>query len=267
MLTFIATPIGNIADITLRAIEVLKKAEVIICEDTRVAKKLVFMLEERVKGVFGKKQYISFFEHNQRKFFSNISPCFFEKEVVYMSDAGMPSISDPGAKLVKYCQKHNIKYDVLPGPNAAITAFVASGFEGEFCFCGFLPSKGSQREEKLKKILNLTKHSILYESPKRIEKLLKEIILIDKNREVFLAKELTKKFQRFFKGKAEEIEIDNPKGEWCVVISPSSSKKDNFDSFLQEIISLEIPTKLKAKILSRLTSFSAKKWYERLVQS
>ena len=165
MLLFVPTPIGNLDDISKRAFLALNDAEIVFCEDTRVTKKLLNLLNIPLN-----KEFISLHSHNEDKVLSKLDPQTLKsKNCVYVSDAGMPGISDPGSKLVKFAQKHNIPYSVIPGANAALTAFVASGFEGDFCFHAFLPHKGKEREEKLKEILNSGKIAILYESPHRIE--------------------------------------------------------------------------------------------------
>ena len=143
MLTLVPTPIGNIGDITLRAMEALGSADTLLCEDTRVTKKLIQILKERYNLTCKENQeFISLHSHNEHHFVQNLSPDFFEKNVVYASDAGMPGISDPGAVLVRYCIENKISYDVLPGANAVLTSYVASGFnETSFLFFGFLPHK------------------------------------------------------------------------------------------------------------------------------
>ncbi|MCF6201048.1 MAG: 16S rRNA (cytidine(1402)-2'-O)-methyltransferase, partial [Hydrogenimonas sp.] len=219
MLTLLPTPIGNIEDITLRTLRVLEEAEILLCEDTRVTKKLINLLQERHGLKHKIEKFISIHSHNEERVVNSFEPSFFEKNVVYMSDAGMPCISDPGAILVEYCQKHQIPYTVLPGPSAAVTAYAASGFnEKEFLFYGFLPHKGAQRARELKRLLLEPFPVILYEAPHRIEKLFAEISAIEPQREVFAAKEITKRHERFFKDEAKELERKIrgtlAKGEW-----------------------------------------------------
>ncbi len=270
MLTLVPTPIGNIEDITLRAIKALESADLFLCEDTRVARKLIKLLQDRLSITVKSSKYLSFHEHNQESFLSKLEPSFFKQNIVYISDAGMPCISDPGAKLVEYCIKNEIEYDVLPGPSAAITAFAASGFEGRFTFFGFLPHKGKDRKKRLEEVLDSPYFSIVFEAPHRLLKFLNEIENIDNDREIFLAKELTKRYQRFFKGTVGEI-LDliknvDIKGEWVAVISP---KKESFSQSAltkQDILSLNISKKEKAKLLSKITSKSVKECYEELIR-
>ncbi len=264
MLRLVPTPIGNLEDITFRALKALKEADILLAEDTRVIKRLLHLLSQKYGTEFNPKKILSFHEHNQHRFLENIEPSFFDSSVVYVSDAGMPGISDPGSELVRYAQTHGIPYEVLPGPSAAIAAFVASGYEGEFTFFAFLPHKGEQRAVKLKEVLSHPYHSILYEAPHRLLKLLKEIRDIDENRELFLAKELTKKYERFYKGGAgelyERLKDENIKGEWVVVITPAKKEAD-----IEAILKLDIPKKEKAKMLAKVTDKSIKEWYKSLI--
>ena len=271
MLTFVPTPIGNIADISLRTLEVLSKTDVILCEDTRVTKQLLFILQDRYNlKINPNLQFISLHSHNEKEFIEKLSPSFFEKNVVYVSDAGMPVVSDPGALLVAYMQENNIEYDVLPGANAVLTAYVASGFNAnQFLFWGFLPHKGKERTLSLNNALYSGYVTILYEAPHRLQKLLKEISSIDKKREIFLAKELTKKYQKYFKGTALELleELQNNfKGEWVVILDKSLTCKNNVSSITTEdIMALEIPKKQKAKLISKLTGQNVKEVYGELI--
>ncbi len=154
MLTLVPTPIGNIADISLRALQALQDADILLCEDTRVTKKLLHILEERHGLIRKEQQFISLHSHNEAAFVEKLTPDFFNDNVVYVSDAGMPGISDPGQLLVRYCLDHGIVYDVLPGANALLTAFVASGFvQTQMLFFGFLPHKGKERKSALQSAL------------------------------------------------------------------------------------------------------------------
>ena len=259
MLLFVPTPIGNLDDISKRALLALNDAEIVFCEDTRVTKKLLNLLNIPLN-----KEFISLHSHNEDKVLSKLDPQILKsKNCIYVSDAGMPGISDPGSKLVKFAQKHNIPYSVIPGANAALTAFVASGFEGDFCFHAFLPHKGKEREEKLKEILNSGKIAILYESPHRIEKLINELKELIPEREVFLAKELTKIHESFFKAKAKDITIPNTKGEWVVVIDKDKKAK-KLELSYEDILNLPLPIKEKSKLLAQISNKSAKEIYKEL---
>jgi 16S rRNA (cytidine1402-2'-O)-methyltransferase len=223
MITFIPTPIGNPQDITIRAMRAFEKATLFLCEDTRQTKKLLRLLESRFEMLYPEALFYSFNEHNGQERIDTLGERFEEYNVVYVSDAGMPIISDPGQLLVAYCQENNLKYDVFPGASAVTTAYAASGFEeGKFLFYAFLPHKGKERSVGLHDTLNNGFNTVLYESPHRLEKLLEEIVAIDSSRELFLAKEISKKYQKYYRGSAREI-LDTLKsltirGEWVVVI-------------------------------------------------
>ena len=268
MVIFIPTPIGNILDITYRAVEVLQKLDLIFCEDTRVTKNLLKLLQERLDISFPDYELVSFNEHNAKKRLKEYGKKIKSLNVGFMSDAGMPAISDPGSELVRFCQAEKIEYDFLPGASVAPLVYAASGFEsGKFYFYGFLPSKGQKREKELLELLNLPMDIVLYEAPHRIIKLLEEIVLIDEQRELFVAKELTKKFQRYFFGSAKEIlqqlKTISIKGEWALVIK--AAPKDR-SSDIKEILSLDLAPKKKAKLLAKATNRSVKEWYDELTK-
>jgi len=260
LLTFVPTPIGNLEDISQRALEALKNSEIIFCEDTRVTKKLLNLLHISLN-----KTFISMHSHNEKEIISKLDPQTLKtKECVYVSDAGMPGISDPGSKLVQFCQENEIAYTVIPGANAALTAYVASGFEGEFCFWMFLPHKGKERTDKLKEIINSDKIAILYESPHRIEKLINELKTLIPERYVFLAKELTKIHETYIKAKVKDLNLPNTKGEWVVVIDKGNNKKNNLTLSYEEISNLPLPLKEKSKLLAKISDKSAKEIYKEL---
>jgi len=259
LLSLVPTPIGNLKDISQRALEALKTAQIIFCEDTRITKKLLNLLEIPLN-----KEFISMHSHNEKEALSKLNPELLKtKECVYVSDAGMPGISDPGSKLIQYCQKNGIPYTVIPGANAALTAYVASGFEGEFCFWMFLPHKGKERLDKLNEIINSGKIAVLYESPHRIEKLIKELKELIPQREVFLAKEMTKVHETYIKAKAKDLNLPNTKGEWVVVIDNGESKKDLTLTY-DDILNLSLPPKEKSKLLAKISDKSAKEIYKEL---
>jgi 16S rRNA (cytidine1402-2'-O)-methyltransferase len=259
LLTLVPTPIGNLSDISKRAIEALNEADIVFCEDTRVTKKLLSLLQIDLN-----KTFIAMHSHNENEIISKIDVSIFDKNVVYVSDAGMPGISDPGSKLIQFAQENNIKYDVIPGANALLTAFVASGFEGEFTFFGFLPHKGKDREKKLNNVINHDKIAILYESPHRIEKLLSELKKEIPNRIVFFAKELTKMYQTFIKDEVKNINLNNTKGEWVVIID-KTEKNDVLTFTYDDILALKLHPKEKAKLLSQISTKSTKEIYNELI--
>ncbi len=268
MLTLVPTPIGNLDDISKRAITALLEAELIYCEDTRVTKKLLQLLSERENLEFNCKDFKSFHSHNENQILKNLSPEDFNKNIVYVSDAGMPCVSDPGATLVQYCIENSLEYDVIPGANAVLTAFAMSGFlNTEFTFFGFLAHKGKERREKLTKVMQSNTLSILYESPHRLLKTLEEIKDIDENRTIFLAKEITKLHQKSFKDRAiniyEKFLSENIRGEWVIVIEPAQTSGESLE--FADIESLDIAPKIKAKLLAKMTGKSVKEIYQQLL--
>ncbi|CAA6799455.1 MAG: rRNA small subunit methyltransferase I [uncultured Sulfurovum sp.] len=272
MLTFIPTPIGNPQDITIRALKEFEKASLFLCEDTRETKRLLRILEERFDFAYpsDEVEFLSFHEHNGAERLGEVASRLADEAVVYVSDAGMPVISDPGQLLVEHCQEHKISYDVLPGGTAVTTAYAASGFkEGEFTFSAFLPQKGSERSSSLIEMMNRSINVVLYEAPHRIEKLITEIAHIDEEREVFFSKELSKKFQNYYRGSAKEIleqfesgSINN-RGEWVVVIAAKKEKVNAL--YVDDILAFDLQPKVKAKLLAKLTDKSVKEWYNELI--
>lgn len=220
-LIIVPTPIGNLEDITLRAIRVLKEADLIFAEDTRVTKKLLSHFDI-LKTVY------PFHAHNEHKSLSNaIDKIKTNGITVLVSDAGTPGISDPGFLLVRECLSNDIEIECLPGPAALIPAIVASGFPCDrFVFEGFLPHKKG-RQTRLKAIAEEKRTTILYESPHRLVKCLDQIVeFMGENRNVCVARELTKMYEEFQRGTALEVkkhyENHPPKGEIVIVIEGSN---------------------------------------------
>ena len=270
MLTFIPTPIGNPQDITIRAIRQFEKAELFLCEDTRETKKLLRLLEERFEMTYPEADFVSFNEHNGHQRLTEYADVISSKNVVYVSDAGMPVISDPGQILVAFCQEKGIAYDVLPGASAVTTAYAAAGFEeGKFLFYAFLPHKGKERAAALAEAMNNGYNTVLYESPHRLEKLLDEIVEVDENRELFLAKELSKKYQNYYRGTAKSLknqfENETIRGEWVVVISAKKQEEKRLS--FTEVLGLDLPPKPKAKLLAQLSDKSVKEWNQELINT
>lgn len=270
MLYFIPTPIGNLADISLRALSALRECSVLLCEDTRVSKSLITLLNQRFDAKININKFISVHSHNETEFISGLEAGFFDQNIAYMSDAGMPGISDPGAKLVRYALKNGVEFEVLPGANAALVALVSSGLsDKEFIFLGFLPNTGSDRKIAISNALNQPYAAIIYESPRRILSLISSIAEQDSSREIFAIKEISKKFQSRFFGSAQSVLLDiknaNTDGEWCVVISPNKLSINTQRISVDDINSLDITPKQKAKLLSKITGKSAKSIYAELI--
>ncbi len=266
MVYLIPTPIGNIDDISVRSLKLLAEMQTLLCEDTRVTKKLLNLLSLRHNIKFKINQFISFHSHNDKKVLSSLDMDIFSKNVAFLSDAGMPCISDPGASLVQFCQKNSLPYEVLPGANAALLAYASSGFDlSEFNFFGFLPHKGKDRENELSKVVDSTTTTILYESPHRILKLSQELAKVSPNRKLFAIKEATKKFEKKFFASCKEflyfLESIDTRGEWTLVLEP---KTKEFGAAInkEDISGLDIHPKQKAKLLAKLTGKSIKECYE-----
>ena len=225
VLYIVGTPIGNLSDLSPRALNILKNVSIIACEDTRETKKIMSKYEF-------KNKLISFNKHNsQKKIPILVNDLNSGKSVALVSDAGMPSICDPGEELVKYSKSKGINIICVPGPCAAITALVSSGLpSSKFTFEGFLPKKKSEREKILIEISNNEKTTILFESPYRFKKLLNELKeYFGGEREIQVSRELTKKFGEHIGNNINEV-IDHFKekevlGEITVVIKGKNKKK------------------------------------------
>ena len=270
MLHFIPTPIGNLEDISLRSLRVLERVSTLFCEDTRVTKRLLHLLSERFDFHPNIQNFISLHSHNEISLLEKLDPALFEEEVAYMSDAGMPGISDPGCALVAYAQRHDIPYQILPGANAALLAYVASGYcETKFLFFGFLPHKGKAREESLHEALYSGYTTILYEAPHRLMKLLEQIEKIEPDREIFLLKEATKLYEKRFRGTARsllsQLSGERIKGEWVAVLK--ASRKAHAAITTEDILALDLPKKQTAKLLARITGKSPKECYQTLLDN
>ena len=271
MLTFVPTPLGNLQDITYRALSVFETTQLFLCEDTRVTRHLLDLLHERgYLAALPEAEFLSFNEHNGPARLKQIADRLGSEAVVYVSDAGMPAISDPGQLLVAWCQEREIPYDVLPGPSAVTVAYAASGFEsGRFLFYGFLPHQGRPRREALEALLRSPWDTVLYEAPHRLEKLLEAIVQRDETRPVFAAKELSKKHQRYYRGSAREL-LERVRaegairGEWVVVVAGASDTAAVLHP--EEIEAMDLPPKVKAKLLARLLGGTVSEWYDRLAR-
>jgi 16S rRNA (cytidine1402-2'-O)-methyltransferase len=219
MLYIIATPIGNLGDITLRALETLEKVEFLLCEDTRNTGLLLANL-----GIKNKPRLISFYDEVEEQKIPEVMKLLDEgKEVGLVTDAGTPIISDPGYKLVKKCQKQGYKMTSIPGVSAVINALVLSGLpSGRFSFLGFLPKKPGDRKKVLEKYKSFDGTKIIYESPFRLIRLLEEIKSVNgEETEVSVCREMTKKFEEIISGQISEVSkkvaAKNIKGEIVVI--------------------------------------------------
>ena len=222
MLYVVATPIGNLGDITLRALEALKSADVIAAEDTRYSGILL-------KHFGIKKPLVSYHEHNEAmraaQFVERLAA---GENLALITDAGTPGLSDPGARLIRECIKRELRFTIIPGPSSILTALVGSGFSAEqFFFGGFLPVKSGQRQRELRAAAAREETSVYFESPYRLTKTLAACIDILPGRQLCIARELTKKFEEFRRGTAAELlahyQARPPKGEIVLLIEGGST--------------------------------------------
>lgn len=203
MLYIIATPIGNLGDITVRAVETLEKVEYLLCEDTRNTGLLLDNL-----NIKNKPRLISFYDEiEDQKIPEVVNLLKQNKNVGLVTDAGTPGVSDPGYKLIKKCQELDLEYTAIPGASAAINGLVLSGLpSGRFAFLGFLPKKSGDRKKILEKYKNFDGVKIVYESPFRLMRLIEEIkTVIGSEIRISVCREMTKKFEEIITGTAEEI--------------------------------------------------------------
>ena len=217
MLYLVPTPIGNLGDITLRALEVLRSVDVIAAEDTRHSGHLL-------KHFGIEKPLLSYHEHNEaRRTQELVARLKAGESVAVISDAGMPGISDPGARLLSACIAEGLPYTVLPGPSASITAVIGSGFPADaFYFAGFLPPKSGGRERELRAAAERQETTIFYESPHRLTKTLAAAVEILGERPLCVARELTKTFEEYRRGTAAELlehyTAHPPRGEIVLLV-------------------------------------------------
>ncbi len=225
-LYLVATPIGNLEDMTLRGLRVLKECDVVAAEDTRRSGQLLKHFEIS-------KPMLSYFQFNEAKRSEEIIERLRRgQRVALVTDAGTPGISDPGERVVKAARAAGFRVESIPGACALVAALTASGLStAEFHFIGFLPHKSGQRRKKLEALKSFDGTLVLYESPYRIEKLLGELHEIYKERTIVLARELTKKFEEYLRGTpAELLEMlkkRSLKGEFVVLISGNEGEEDD----------------------------------------
>ena len=222
-LYLVSTPIGNLQDITLRAIETLKKSDYILCEDTRVSKNLLNKYEVKAK-------LISNHKFNEKKNISKIINLFKEDTIISLiSDAGTPGISDPGAILVKECIRNNINIIPIPGASAVPTALSISGFSEKFFFYGFFPEKKNEIIRDLEILSNLNFSLIFFISAKKLNKNISIIKKSFSGRRIIICREMTKFYEEFIRLEIDELETfeNDLKGELTIVISEKNDKKNS----------------------------------------
>ena len=222
MLTLVPTPVGNLEDITLRALRILREADCIAAEDTRHA---AILLKHHAIS----RPLVSLHEHNEAQRADEIAKRLAAGEnIALLTDAGTPGISDPGFRVVRECIARGLEFTVLPGPSSILPALVGSGLPlHEFYFCGFLPVKSGRRKNVLEGALARRETSIFFESPHRIARSLAVLAELAPGREVCVARELSKKFEEYWRGSAAELsaraEKQPPRGEICLLIAGSEA--------------------------------------------
>ena len=222
MLTLVPTPVGNLEDITLRALRILREADCIAAEDTRHA---AILLKHHAIS----RPLVSLHEHNEAQRADEIAKRLAAGEnIALLTDAGTPGISDPGFRVVRECIARGLEFTVLPGPSSILPALVGSGLPlHEFYFGGFLPVKSGRRKNVLEGALARRETSIFFESPHRIARSLAVLAELAPGREVCVARELSKKFEEYWRGSAAELsaraEKQPPRGEICLLIAGSEA--------------------------------------------
>lgn len=235
-LYILATPIGNLKEITFRAIEAMKDTTCIFCEDTRVTNKLLAHLQ------INNKKLISYQKFNEKEKLNEVLNLIFKNQCMLVSDAGYPCISDPGYNLVDACYKHNIGIEVINGPSSLIHSLVVSGINiNNFYFNGFLNANKTQRINRLKDLKHMREPIIFFESVHRIKQCLSDINEIINPINFIVCRELTKINETIYRGKYDEIinEIIE-KGEFVVIVEPGTPKKEiiSNDKYVQQVMEL-----------------------------
>ena len=267
-LYLIPTPIGNLGDITFRAIEILKNSDFILCEDTRVSKKLLDKFTIKV-------DLISNHKFNEKKNLTRIIDILKDNKIVSLiSDAGTPGISDPGMILVNECVKQNIDVIPLPGPSAVTTAVSASGFNEKYLFYGFFPEKEKIIIEELENLKNLNFCLVFFISPKKINKIIPYLNTYFKDRKILICREISKYYEEYTRFNLGNLKLfeKEPKGELTIVISEkqlnnntsqmiSESDKKSINIMLNKLSNKEI-----ANVISKSSNVSKKEIYEYCVK-
>ena len=262
-LYLVSTPIGNLKDITFRAIETLKKSSYILCEDTRVSR----ILLDRYQI---KSDLISNHKFNESKNLNKIINLLKSGEIISLiSDAGTPSISDPGAILVNECVRNNIKITPIPGPSAVATAVSISGFSEKFIFLGFLPEKKKELENVFNKISKFDETCVFFISARKVNKIIPELKKNFSGRKIIFCREISKIYEEFIRKNVDDLDIFDKdlKGELTIVISEKKISKNNSQELSESDMNMinKLINKLTIKeitqIISRNNEISKKEIY------
>jgi len=261
MLAVCATPIGNLDDITLRVLAELRAADLVLAEDTRHTRGLL----ER-HGI--RARLLSYHEHNEAARVAELLPRLQAGErIALVSDAGMPAVSDPGARLVRAALDAGIHVTVLPGPSAVETALVASGLAGgRYAFVGFVPRKAGELRELWRETAGWGCAVVAFESPHRLTATLRSLAGVDPEREVAVCRELTKRFEEVARGTAAELAdrlVEPPKGEITLVIGPGSvvSDPESARQAVADLVAAGTPRGVAADVVARLSDTSRNDLY------
>ena len=262
-LYIVATPIGNLSDITLRALDILKKSDYILCEDTRTSKNLL----DRYKI---KSKLISNHKFNEKKNLPKIIDILKSEHIVSLiSDAGTPSVSDPGAILINECVANNINIFPISGASAVSTAVSMSGFNEKYFFYGFFPDKNSRLKEDFEKLANLNSCVVFFISPRKFNKSIKDIKHYFSGRKILICREMTKFYEEYIRSDINDMKPfeSDPKGELTVVISEKPKEK-NSSVILKESDKKNIQKIIKklsikdiTELISQTTNVSKKEIY------
>jgi len=260
-----ATPIGNLDDVTLRVLEELRAADVVLCEDTRHTRVLLDRHEISAR-------LLSYHEHNEAKRTAELIPRLEDgARVALVSDAGMPGISDPGARLVAAALEAGVPVTVLPGPSAVETALVASGLEADrYLFVGFLPRAARAREDLWAELARLAHPVVAFESPRRLPASLASLAAALPERPIAVCRELTKRYEEVVRGAAAEVAAhfrDPPKGEITIVVGgcadPGVAPRSSGEAVqaVAELVAAGVARRRAAELVARLTGMSRNKLY------
>ena len=262
-LYIVSTPIGNLSDITLRALEVLKKSDYVLCEDTRISKNLLERYEIKSKLIANHK-------FNEKKNLSKVIDILKSGSIVSLiSDAGTPSISDPGAILVNECVSNDIDIFPIPGASAVSSAVSISGFNEKYFFYGFFPEKNNKLKEDFERLANLESCIVFFISPRKFNRSIKDLKHYFSNRKILVCREMTKFYEEYIRTDVETLEPfkSDPKGELTIVISDKVKEK-NSSIILKESDKMNIQKLIKklsikdiTDLISQNTNVSKKEIY------
>ncbi len=253
-LYLVSTPIGNMEDITFRALNVLKKSNIILCEDTRRSGKLLSYFQI-------KNKLLSYHKFNEKKICSTVIDSIKKDKVVSLiSDAGTPTISDPGLILVNKCIDENLSVHPIPGPSAVTSAVSVSGFSDQYLFYGFLTKKENELEKVLKSLCNLDYSIVFFIPTSKINFYILKFKNYFFDRKILIAREMTKIHEDFIRGKVASIKVlsENLKGEFTVVLSEKNKEK-NIQKEINESVKIEIKKMLKKYSHKDVVEFISKK--------